>query len=225
MSNSRSLKRYLESINSFIAKIRDNEEVKKILEESNIDFILEDLNDITEENNDGLERIARITESLKRFSRMDNNSRTDNYDLNQAVLDTLTIAKSHYKYIADIETDLGDLPLLSCYGDAVNQVILNLIVNASQAIGLRNSDIKGRIKITTGVEGDYVFCRVSDNGPGVPEEIVSRIFDPFLQQRRSAKERDWDLVCVLTLLYRSIPDLSGMKKIEKEVRISFSRFR
>ncbi len=187
MSNSRSLKRYLESINSFITKIRDNEEVKKILEESNIDFILEDLNDITEENNDGLERIARITESLKRFSRMDNNSRTDNYDLNQAVLDTLTIAKSHYKYIADIETDLGDLPLLSCYGDAVNQVILNLIVNASQAIGLRNSDIKGRIKITTGVEGDYVFCRVSDNGPGVPEELVSRIFDPFFTTKEVGK--------------------------------------
>ncbi len=179
MSNSRSLKRYIETVRSFLDSISDKDGIGDLMEENNIRFILDDLDDILGENNDGLERIARITESLKRFSRMDNNSMTDDYDLNQAVRDTLTIAKPHYKYTADIETDLGDIPPVSCYGDALNQVILNLIVNASQAADREKSDEKGKIVITTGVDGSYVFCRVSDNGPGVPDELVPRIFDPF----------------------------------------------
>ncbi len=179
MSNSRSLKRYINAVRNFLDCITDKDGVREAMEENNIRFILDDLDDIVGENNEGLERIARITESLKRFSRMDNNSRTESYDLNQAVLDTLTISKPHYKYTADIETELGDIPPVSCYGDALNQVILNLIVNAAQAVASEKNDKKGKITITTGIDGPYVFCRVSDNGPGVPDDLVPRIFDPF----------------------------------------------
>ncbi len=179
MSNSRSFERYIEMLGDFYRQIKSVKEAESVINEGNLDFILSDLKDILKENNDGLQRIARITESLKRFSRMDSESRTDKYDLNQAVFDTLTIAKSHYKYTASIETNLENIPLFSCYGDSLNQVLLNLIVNASQAIGSSGGSKKGIISISTGIEKGYVVFRISDNGPGVSDKQVRKIFDPF----------------------------------------------
>jgi signal transduction histidine kinase len=102
-------------------------------------------------------------------------------DLNQGIRSTLAIARNEYKYVADVETDLGDLPLVTCHGGDINQGILNIIVNAAHAIGdvVKGTDERGRIIVRTRHEDTTVVIAISDTGAGIPEPIQSRIFDPF----------------------------------------------
>jgi len=118
--------------------------------------------------------------SMKEFAHPDQKEMIA-VDLNQAINSTLVIARNEYKYLADVETDLGELPLVICHGGDVNQVILNIVVNAAHAIGdvLHGTDGRGRIKVQTRRDGASVEIRISDTGGGIPEAIRSRIFEPF----------------------------------------------
>jgi signal transduction histidine kinase len=102
-------------------------------------------------------------------------------DLNRALRNTLTIAHSEYKAVADVETELGELPQVVCHLADVNQVFLNLLVNSAHAIAevVGNSGARGRIRIRTARDGDGVRIEIEDSGSGIPEEIRDRIFDPF----------------------------------------------
>jgi two-component system NtrC family sensor kinase len=129
---------------------------------------------------DGLGRIAEIVRSMKEFSHVDHREMSQ-VDLNRAVNSTLVIARSEYKYVADLETEFGELPLITCHGGQINQVILNLVVNAAHAVGdsVRGSAHKGVIKVRTYSEGDYAVISIADTGGGIPEAIQKRIFEPF----------------------------------------------
>ena len=130
---------------------------------------------------DGLGRIAEIVRSMKEFSHADQAEKSP-VDLNRAIKSTLVIASTEYKYVADVVTDLApDLPLVTCHGGQINQVVLNLVVNAAHAIGdvVKGTPNKGKITVKTRVEGGYVVISVSDTGGGIPESIRQRIFDPF----------------------------------------------
>jgi signal transduction histidine kinase len=129
---------------------------------------------------DGLDRVAQIVRSMKSFARQDGGLITT-VDLNAAVEATLTIARNEYRYVADVETDLGPLPPVSCYAGEINQVILNLVVNAAHAIAERNGAgaERGTIAISTRVAGDSAVISIRDTGNGIPAEIRHRIFDPF----------------------------------------------
>jgi signal transduction histidine kinase len=110
-------------------------------------------------------------------------------DLNQALQSTLVIARNEYKYVAEVETDFGDLPAVTCHVGDLNQVFLNLIVNAAHAIGdvVQNSTDKGLIRITTRRDGDWAIVEVSDTGTGIPEAIRDRVFDPFFTTKEVGK--------------------------------------
>jgi signal transduction histidine kinase len=109
--------------------------------------------------------------------------------LNQALRTTLAIAKNEYKYVADIATEFGELPPVFCYVGDLNQVFLNLIVNAAHAIGdvVGSRGGKGTIRIRTSREGDMVRVDISDTGSGIPEPIRHRIFDPFFTTKEVGK--------------------------------------
>ena len=129
---------------------------------------------------DGLGRIAEIVRSMKEFSHVDQREMSQ-VDLNRAVNSTLVIARSEYKYVADLETEFGALPLITCHGGQINQVILNLVVNASHAIGdsVKGTNNKGVIKVRTYVDDTHAVISISDSGNGIPEAIQKRIFEPF----------------------------------------------
>lgn len=101
-------------------------------------------------------------------------------DLNQALLSTMTIARNELKYVADVQTEFGDIPLIECNVGDLNQVFLNLLVNAAHAIAdaLKEGE-KGRITIRTSTEDDMVRVSITDTGTGIPEAIRGNIFDPF----------------------------------------------
>ena len=129
---------------------------------------------------EGLTRIAEIVRSMKDFSRADQQEVSE-VDINASIRSTLVVARSEYKTVADVETDFAELPKVTCHGGQINQVLLNLIVNASQAIAdkVGNSGERGKITVRTRAEDDGVVIEVQDTGGGIPEQIRSRIFDPF----------------------------------------------
>jgi signal transduction histidine kinase len=110
-------------------------------------------------------------------------------DLNRAIQNTLIVARGEYKYVADIETDLGELPPVVCHVNEINQVVLNLVVNAAHAIGevVAGSDGKGTITVRTHLEGEHVVISVADTGAGIPHAVQDRIFTPFFTTKEVGK--------------------------------------
>jgi PAS domain S-box-containing protein len=127
----------------------------------------------------GVERVAAIVRAMRQFAHPA--TERSPTDVNDAIRTTLVVATNEYKYVADVDLDLGDLPLLTANAGDLNQVFLNLIVNAAHAIQSRidGTDQRGTITIRTrAAEGDLIVT-VSDTGCGIPAEIAGRVFDPF----------------------------------------------
>ena len=129
---------------------------------------------------DGLSRIAEIVRSMKDFSRADQNE-VGQVDLNRAVRSTLVVARSQYSAVADAETDLGELPPVTCNGSQINQVLLSLIGNAGEAIAakVKGTTDRGSIRVRTRHDGEYVVIDIEDTGGGIPESIREQVFDQF----------------------------------------------
>jgi PAS domain S-box-containing protein len=138
---------------------------------------------------DGLARIAEIVRSMKEFSHADQEEMS-RVDLNRAIASTLVIARTEYKYVADVVTDFcEDLPHVTCHGGQINQVVLNLVVNAAHAIEdvVRGTGKMGQITVRTSVQDGFAVISVADTGGGIPEAIRKRIFDPFFTTKEVGK--------------------------------------
>jgi len=129
---------------------------------------------------DGIARISTIVSAMKNFAHPDQREKSP-ADLNQAIQATLTIARNEYKYVADVETEFGELPPVICHIGDMNQVLLNLIVNAAHAIFdvVATSGNRGRIRVRTMQEDDHVRVEIADTGCGIPEDVRERVFEPF----------------------------------------------
>jgi signal transduction histidine kinase len=157
-------------------------------DEADLDYILENAPVALDRARDGLGRVAAIVRSMKEFAHPDRKEMAL-VDINQAIGSTLVIATNEYKYVADLETDFGPLPPVNCYAGEINQVILNLIVNAAHAIGdvVKDTQNKGKIRVCTRVLGEQVEIAITDTGNGIPVEVRSRIFDPFFTTKEVGK--------------------------------------
>jgi two-component system, NtrC family, sensor kinase len=134
---------------------------------------------------DGLSRIAEIVRSMKDFSRADQNE-VGQVDLNRSIHSTLVVARSQYSAVADAETDLGEIPPVTCNGSQINQVMLSLIGNAAEAIRdkVSGTSERGKIMVRTRAEGEHVVIEIEDTGGGIPEEIRERVFDQFFTTKQ-----------------------------------------
>jgi two-component system NtrC family sensor kinase len=128
---------------------------------------------------EGVSRVARIVRAMKEFAHHDEVEQNP-ADINHAIETTLTVARNEYKYVAAVDPKLGELPEVLCNVGELNQVFLNLIVNAAHAIAAAGKDPStGRISISTVVAPPSVVITVEDNGCGIPQQNMERIFDPF----------------------------------------------
>ncbi len=154
--------------------------VAAAVEAADLSYLVEHLPPALERSVDGLRRVADIVRSIKDFAHPDPRDMAA-VDLNRAVQSTLTVALNEYKYVADIETSFGEIPPVVCHGGEVNQVILNLVVNAAHAIAdvMKVTQRRGRITVSTALEGTDVVIRISDTGHGIPEAIRHKVFEPF----------------------------------------------
>lgn len=146
------------------------EEVKARAE---IDFLKSDITELMKESREGLKRVKDIVQALKDFSHVGEANWLE-ADLHRGLDSTLNIVNNEIKYKATVTKEYGELPLVRCLASQLNQVFMNLLVNAAQAISGF-----GAIKIRTGCADDWVWVEICDTGSGIPPEILNRIFDPF----------------------------------------------
>ncbi|MBN2718780.1 MAG: hypothetical protein JXX14_23235 [Deltaproteobacteria bacterium] len=160
--------------------------IAEIKEEIDLEFLKEELLQSAEQSLDGLSHIARVVLAMKEFSHPGEKDKKSLSDINHALDTCITISKSEWKMVADVTTDFDkSLPSLMCYISELNQVFINIIVNAAHALEGRAE--KGTIHIKTFVKDELVCISISDNGTGIPEETKLRIFDPFFTTKEVGK--------------------------------------
>jgi PAS domain S-box-containing protein len=163
------------------------EKLAVLAKEVNIDFLLTDIPVLLAESEAGFERIAKIIQAMRDFSRSEMAEDFCWANINTGLEATLVIARNEYRYNAEIVKNFGELPEIYCMLQQLNQVFLNLIVNSSQAIAAMPPGYQGLITLSTWTEGNHVICEIGDNGPGVPESIRHRIFEPFFTTKAPGK--------------------------------------
>ncbi len=156
--------------------------IETAVEEADLDYLIEEIPNAIQQSLEGVEHVAKIVRSMKEFSHPGAEDMTT-IDINRAIESTITVSRNEWKYIADMVTNFDvDLPLVPCFPGEINQVILNIIINAAHAI----TDVvgygagqKGTITISTQNVEDWVEIRINDTGAGIPENVRQKIFDPF----------------------------------------------
>jgi signal transduction histidine kinase/HAMP domain-containing protein len=181
----RDLQRAVQSQGDVVAAAQRAAEAEKA---ADLDYVLENAPPAIDSALEGLGRIATIVRSMKEFAHPDQAVK-QSADLNQAIRSTLVVARNEYKYVAELDTQLADLPLVQCYLGEFNQVILNLLVNASHAISdvVKDSGNLGKITVRSRLDGDEVEISIADTGMGIPEAVRAKIFDPFFTTKEVGK--------------------------------------
>ena len=149
-------------------------------EKADLPYLLENVPKALDRALEGLERVATIVRSMKEFAHPDQKDMAP-ADLNHAISSTLVIAKNEYKYVAELELELGEIPPVRCHVGDLNQVVLNIIVNGAHAIAdvVKDTGQKGRLRVRTRQDGSDVIIEIGDTGGGIPAHVQSHIFDPF----------------------------------------------
>ena len=184
--NTRFLQESLADLKPMLEACRRSElnldEIIQTAEKADLDYLLAEIPQAITQALEGIERVSHIVRAMKDFSHPGTANKVM-ANLNQALDSTITVARNEWKYVADLQTDYDpNLPLVPCLPADLNQVFLNMIVNAAHAIGDVGGDgskDKGTITVSTRREGDWAEVRFGDTGTGMPDEVKARIFDPF----------------------------------------------
>ena len=172
----------LDSLRSFSERCGPDfgAEFRRLEKELDTGYLLREIPEALIQTQEGVERVVTIVRAMKEFAHPETKDHV-RADLNKALLNTLAVARNELKYVADIETEFDDLPMVVCSVSDLNQVFLNLLINAAHAIAdvFRETGERGKIRIHTEAQGSLVQIAIADNGGGIRENIRERIFDPF----------------------------------------------
>ncbi len=159
--------------------------LRALREQIELGFLKEDIPVLMRESKQGIVRVRQIVQDLKDFARADSTQEFQWANLHQGIDSTLNVVASEIKYKADVVKDYGTIPDIECLPSQINQVVMNLVVNAAHAMG----EQRGRITIRTGVEVDVdqVWLEVADTGSGIPPDTLKRVFEPFFTTKPIGK--------------------------------------
>lgn len=172
-------------------------------------FLREDIPLLMSESKEGIERVCQIVQNLKDFSRLDANQEWVLADLHRGIDSTLTMVASEVKYKADVVKHYAALPNIECLPSQINQVVMNLLMNAAQSI----VEGRGTITVRTGVDDGMVWFEVADTGTGIAPEQLSRIFDPFFTTKPVGKGTGLGL----SLAYGIVQKHGGRIEVESQL--------
>lgn len=195
MSNLVTLGKYMEQIRSYITGLEQGKTTQALRANLDIGFILEDFDALAKESLEGTQRVEAIVHNLRDFAHIDQGT-VDRRNVNELLDNTLQVVRNEIKYKATVEKEYGNVPPIRCYPQRLNQVFLNLLVNAAQAI-----ESNGLIRISTSLEDGFVVVRIRDNGCGIPVEIQDRIFEPFFTTKDIGKGTGLGLAIVYDIIH------------------------
>ena len=182
MSNHEVMKGYISELVEFSSSDVD------YVDQSRLEYIKNDVKELLNDVEIGLKRVQKIVEGLRSFSRIDNISEFHEFNLKVGIDNTLIILNNRIKYKADIEVNVEkNLPLIVVNGSKINQVILNLLTNAIDAVEEKFGKQKGTIKIDAYSSGDNIIFEIEDNGIGIPYDIKNKIYQPFFTTKDIGK--------------------------------------
>lgn len=161
--------------------------LQRLEKEWNVNFMLEDMFEILKESGEGLHSIRKIVQGLRLFSNMDVLDDFENYDLNAGIRSALMLSHNNISAYAGVKEDLKDIPFVRALKGQINQVLIQMIANAVQSIADKHSEKSGIIEIKTYADADFVYCEVCDNGIGIAQEHLDKIFDPLYTSREGGK--------------------------------------
>ncbi|CAM3210910.1 putative two component sensor [Ectopseudomonas mendocina] len=170
------------------------------------ELLAEDLQQLYGDTLYGLEQIAELVVGLKDFARLDR-AMSEEVDLNDCIRSALLIARNHIKDKAEVVQQLGELPRIACAPSQINQVLLNLLTNAAQAI-----DGMGRIQIRSWADAQGIHVSLQDNGRGMPPEVMAKIFDPFFTTKPVGQGTGLGL----SISYKIVQDHGGQIRVASE---------
>ncbi|OIR14721.1 sensor protein ZraS [mine drainage metagenome] len=217
-SNLGTLEKYVQSTFRMIELYEKAEEaipdqdVRRLLqtakEELDIAFLKTDLSALMDESKDGITRVKVIVQNLKDFSHVGASDEWHFSDLRKGLDSTLSIVNNEIKYKAAVVKEYGDIPEVECLASQLNQVFMNLLVNAAHAIAER-----GTITIRTGQEADQVWVDIADTGHGIAPEHMQKIFDPFFTTKPVGKGTGLGL----SLSYGIVQKHHGRMEVQSDV--------
>lgn len=215
-SNLGSLQRYVDDMLRLLAAYEQTEsvmpeataqDIRRIKKEVDVDFMRDDLTALLAESQDGLKRVTRIVQDLKDFSHVDESERQWS-DLEAGIESTLRVVWNELKYKAEVVKEYGGIPKIECHPFQLNQVFMNLLVNAAHAL-----EDKGTITVRTGQDENDVWVQVQDTGKGIKPENLPRVFDPFFTTKPVGKGTGLGL----SLAYGIVKKHSGRIEVRSEV--------
>jgi signal transduction histidine kinase len=160
------------------------QELESLEQRLDLDFLNADLPQLIADAREGTQRVKSILDGLRAFSRASDTVSPEPFGVNREIDMALRIAWNEIKYVAEVEKSYGEIPPVIGIAPELNQVLVNLLVNAAQAIAQRNDGSIGKIQVRTYANGGSVRIEVADNGVGIPEENLPRIFDPFFTTKK-----------------------------------------
>ncbi len=166
------------------------ESLRQSAKDADLSYLSKEIPVSIKQTLEGIEQISLIIQAIKEFAHPDEAEQVLT-DLNRRLDNVITVSRNEWKYLASLTKEFDpDLPLIPCHPGELNQVFLNIIVNAAHAVGeagQKESGRKGEIRVSTVNRKDWVEIKISDNGPGIPVEIMPRIFDPFFTTKEVGK--------------------------------------
>ncbi|MBN2653693.1 MAG: DUF3365 domain-containing protein [Nitrospirae bacterium] len=224
MSNLATLQKYMDRVKKFIS-IQDEavkktieggcdlpalqEEISSAMKSLKISYIIEDTGSLVSESLEGAERVKRIVQDMKSFSRVDQ-SEQKLANINEGLDSTINIIWNELKYKTTLKKEYGDIPFTKCNLGQLNQVFMNILVNAAQAIPKQ-----GEITVKTWSEGNHIFVQISDTGIGIPPEKLNRIFEPFYTTKEVGKGTGLGLSIAFDIIKKHSGEISAQSEVGK----------
>ena len=185
-SNFGTLEEYISEISRFIDDLKGvlfrterGDMMQELLQTHHLPTILEDSKAIFSESTEGFDRMMSIVRELRTFARSEDSRMETAFDINEAIEGAITMTRNEWKYVATIHRELGTLPQIQCASHGISQVVLNLMLNAVQALRIDHRNREKVVSIRSWAEENWVCFEVADNAEGIPEQHHGRIFDPF----------------------------------------------
>jgi two-component system, NtrC family, sensor kinase len=218
-SNLGTLDKYVNHLSDFIRlqaksleSVKDDAIIRKIDEkrkELKLDYLLEDVKILLKESLDGSDRVKRIVSELNSFSRMDEEE-YKKANINECIESAINIVWNELKYKSTLKKEYGELPPIKCYPRQMNQIFVNLLINAVNSIA-----DKGIITIKTWNKDGFVWMEVSDSGVGIPRQNLVRIFEPFFTTKEAGKGTGLGLSISYEIVQRHKGEITVASEIGK----------